>query len=114
LRQGLSGLNTWIGIIAACLAVAAVLVFVPRHRLGPYARVLKVLKRKGLELDPALTHEEHRERIQNGWPAIAPHFEVFLRSYLAWRFGDKQAEIATLTEAMIAKIRKTPYGKPES
>lgn len=109
LRRSLGGLNTWIGIIAAALALAAVLVFVPRRRLSPYARVLLALKRKGLALDSALTHEEHRQRIKAGWPAIAPHFEVYLRSYLAWRFGDRKVEIQPLTEALIAKIRTTEY-----
>ncbi|HQP30102.1 MAG TPA: transglutaminaseTgpA domain-containing protein [Deltaproteobacteria bacterium] len=112
LRRSLSGLNTWIGAIAAVFAVAGVLVFLPRRRLGPYARVLHALKRKGLALDPALTHEEHKQRIKADWPAIAPHFEVYLKSYLAWRFGEKQVDIAPLTEAMIAKIHKADYEKP--
>jgi len=114
LQQSLSGLKTWIGIMAGVLAVAAVLAFLPRRRLGPYARVLKALKRKGLDLDPILTHEEHKQRIKTEWPGIASHFEVYLRSYLAWRFGDRKVEIQPLTEALIAKIHKTKYASQKN
>ena len=109
LRRSISGLNTWLGLTAVVVAVGAFLIFLPRRRLSPYARVLRALKGKGLALDPSLSHEEHGRQIKTQWPDIAPHYEAYLRSYLAWRFGDRKVEIQPLTEALIAKIRKEKY-----
>jgi len=101
-------LNTppvWSGLVVAVIIALAVIVYLPHRRRSAYSRVLRAMQRKGVDLDPRDTHEGHGRRVGQTWPEMAPHFDAYIRSYLAWRFGEKPADIEPLPEALIAKIR---------
>ncbi len=78
-----------------------------RRRTANYLRVIRAFRKKGLLLDSRAGHGAHLQTIRNSWPAMAPHFERYLKAYLAGRFGGRNIDLDGLTDELLQKIKNS-------
>jgi len=78
-----------------------------RKRLGPYAKVLQALEKKGVRLDISQSHEIHVQELLRRNPSLGSLFRNYLQTYLPWRFGNQDVDIFSITENLIERIRES-------
>lgn len=76
-------------------------------RRSHYEKVLRVLRRRGMDLPATAPHEAHLEEVASVDASTARAFEKFLRAYLAWRFGNRDGcDIRSITNDMLRAARR--------
>lgn len=96
-----------LALIGALVALLAAATFVKNSLLSPYEKVRRAFERTGTRLPATSSHEEHLAIVRGTDPALAETFRLYLRDYLAWRFGRGYSDIGEQTRNMLRQIRKS-------
>ncbi|HOS97775.1 MAG TPA: transglutaminase domain-containing protein, partial [Deltaproteobacteria bacterium] len=94
-------------LCAAAAVWGAAVLFRIRMR-SPYEKVRRELLKKDLRLAPHSSHEDHLSAVSSRYPCLEPVFREYLRMYLAWRFGGRDADMDAHTRRIISAIRAAP------
>ncbi len=92
-------------ICAILFCIYAICLFFRRFRMPVYNQVIRAFAKEGIILEKYTTHDRHLLYIEQTWPYLAPYFKSYLRDYLAWRFGDKDIDIASRTKDFLRTVK---------
>jgi transglutaminase-like putative cysteine protease len=94
-------------LCSAAVVWGAVVLFRIRMR-SPYEKIRRELLKKDLRLAPHSSHENHLSAVSRQYPSLEPEFRDYLETYLAWRFGGRDADMDAHTRRMVRVIRAVP------